>query len=49
MMNDYFEQKELIPSSSLVEVSYEQLEKKPSKILENIKFESRYHQKVYYL
>ena len=33
MMNDYFEQKELIPTSNLVEVSYEQLEKKPNEVL----------------
>ncbi len=36
MMNDYFEQKALIPSSNLVEVSYEQLEKNPSEVLEYI-------------
>ena len=36
LMNDYFEQKNLIPSGNLIEVSYEELEKDPEKILENI-------------
>lgn len=36
LMNDYFDQKELIPKGNLIEVSYEQLENNTLKILENI-------------
>ena len=36
LMNDYFEQKESIPPGNLVEVAFEELEKNPEKILENI-------------
>ena len=36
LMNDFFEQKELIPSGNLIEVSYEKLEENPVGILKNI-------------
>jgi len=36
LMNDYFLQKELIPTGNLVEISYNQLEENPIKILNDI-------------
>jgi hypothetical protein len=36
LMNDYFEQKELIPIDNLVEIAFEDLEQKPEKILNAI-------------
>jgi len=36
IMNDFFEQKDLIPSGSFVEVSFEQLEKNPAETLKYI-------------
>lgn len=36
LMNDFFEQKELIPPGNLIEVSFDELEESPEAILENI-------------
>jgi hypothetical protein len=36
LMNDYFEQKKLIPEKNLVEIAYEELEKNPASVLKNI-------------
>jgi omega-hydroxy-beta-dihydromenaquinone-9 sulfotransferase len=36
LMNDYFEQKELIPAGNLVEVSFDELENNPAVTIENI-------------
>ncbi len=36
IMNDYLEQKKLVPEGNLVEVAYEHLEKDPTEVLKNI-------------
>ena len=36
LMNDFFEQKDLIPSGNIVEISFEELEKNPAEILKYI-------------
>jgi hypothetical protein len=36
LMNDFFEQKELITPGNLIEVSFDELEENPESILENI-------------